>query len=173
MILIPILRSGRKLECFIFKEAFYMKLREEMPTFDGVTEWVNGEVRKAGLKGSPVLVHYWSISCHACKETLPQLNEWRERYKERGLQVVSIHMPRSEKDMELGPVKAAIKQYELIHPVAIDNGYKLVDAYKNQYVPAYYLFDAEQKLRHYQAGEKGLKMLKKRLDRILMPDEAE
>ncbi|GED14051.1 redoxin domain-containing protein [Aneurinibacillus migulanus] len=150
-----------------------MKLREEMPTFDGVTEWVNGGVTKSDLKDSPVLVHYWSISCHTCKETLPQLNEWRERYKDQGLRVVSIHMPRSEKDMELGPVKEAIEQYKLIHPVAIDNDYKLVDAYKNQYVPAYYLFDAEQKLRHYQAGEKGLKMLEKRLDRVLMPEEVE
>ncbi|WP_286883099.1 redoxin domain-containing protein [Aneurinibacillus sp. UBA3580] len=150
-----------------------MKLREEMPEFTGVTEWVNGEVTKEELKGSPTLVHYWSISCHTCKETLPQLNDWRDRYKDQGLRVISVHMPRSEKDMETGPVKEAIQQYELIHPVAIDNSYKLVDAYENQYVPAYYVFDKEQKLRHYQAGEKGLKMLEKRLDRVLTTGEAE
>ncbi|AMA71934.1 MULTISPECIES: redoxin domain-containing protein [Aneurinibacillus] len=150
-----------------------MKLREEMPEFEGITEWVNGEVKKEDLKGAPVLVHYWSISCHTCKEALPQLNEWRDRYAEQGLRVVSIHMPRSEKDMEIEPVKEAIKKYQLTHPVAIDNSYKLVDAYKNQYVPAYYLFDADLKLRHYQAGEKGLKMLEKRLDRVLTPEETE
>ncbi|WP_047150459.1 redoxin domain-containing protein [Aneurinibacillus tyrosinisolvens] len=148
-----------------------MKLRDDMPEFTGVTEWVNGEVTKEELAGTPALVHYWSISCHTCKETLPQLNEWRDRYKEQGLRVVSIHMPRSEKDTEIGPIKEAIKQYGLIHPVAIDNGHKLVDAYENQYVPAYYLFDTEQKLRHYQAGEKGLKMLEKRLDRVIGSEE--
>ncbi|MFT9849045.1 redoxin domain-containing protein [Aneurinibacillus sp. REN35] len=148
-----------------------MKLREQMPEFTGVTEWVNGVVAKAELKGAPTLIHYWSISCHACKETLPQLNEWRDRYKDQGLRVVSVHMPRSQKDMEIDPVKEAIERYELIHPVAIDNDYKLVDAYQNQYVPAYYLFDADQNLRHYQAGEKGLKMLEKRLGRVLTTEE--
>ncbi|MBN6186728.1 redoxin domain-containing protein [Aneurinibacillus sp. BA2021] len=150
-----------------------MKLRDEMPEFTGVTEWVNGEVAKADLQGAPTLVHYWSISCHTCKETLPQLNEWRDRYKDQGLRVISVHMPRSQKDTEIGPIKEAIQQYELIHPVAIDNDYKLVDAYQNQYVPAYYLFDADQKLRHYQAGEKGLKMLEKRLGRVLASEEEE
>ncbi|WP_027416923.1 redoxin domain-containing protein [Aneurinibacillus terranovensis] len=150
-----------------------MKLRDEMPEFSGVTEWVNGEVTKEELKGQPALVHYWSISCHTCKETLPQLNQWRDYYKDQGLRVVSIHMPRSEKDTQIEPVKEAIKHYELTHPVAIDNSHALVDAYENQYVPAYYLFDKDLKLRHYQAGEKGLKMLEKRLDRILGPEEAE
>jgi thiol-disulfide isomerase/thioredoxin len=162
-----------KLSYSTLKEEFYLKLREEMPSFEGVTEWVNGEVTKEKLKGSPVLVHYWSISCHTCKETLPQLNEWRDHYKDQGLRVISIHMPRSEKDTEIEPIKEAIKKYGLTHPVAIDNSYKLVDAYQNQYVPAYYLFDADQKLRHYQAGEKGLKMLEKRLDRVLNTEEAE
>jgi thiol-disulfide isomerase/thioredoxin len=143
-----------------------LKLRDDMPEFSGVAEWVNGEVRKGQLKGSPVLVHYWSISCHSCKETLPELNKWRNRYKSNGLRVISIHMPRSEKDSNIPAVKEAIAHYKLTHPVAIDNGYKLVDAYQNQYVPAYYLFDADLKLRHYQAGEKGLKMLEKRLDRV-------
>lgn len=150
-----------------------MKLRDEMPEFDGVTEWVNGEVTKEELQGTPTLVHYWSISCHTCKETLPQLIEWRDRYKDKGLRVISIEMPRSEKDLAIGPIKEAIKQYGLTHPVAIDNSHVLVDKYQNQYVPAYYLFDAEQKLRHYQAGEKGLKMLEKRLDRVLSTETDE
>lgn len=148
-----------------------MKLRDEMPEFTGVAEWVNGSVTKAELAGAPTLVHFWSISCHSCKETLPQLIEWRDQYRDKGLRVISIHMPRSEKDTEVGPVKDAIQQYSLTHPVAIDNNYKIVDAYQNQYVPAYYLFDEEQKLRHYQAGEKGLSMLAKRLSRVMGSEE--
>ncbi|WCK53950.1 redoxin domain-containing protein [Aneurinibacillus sp. Ricciae_BoGa-3] len=150
-----------------------MKLQEDMPEFSGVSQWVNGEVKKASLRGNPVLVHYWSISCHSCKETLPQLIEWRDRYKPKGLQVISIHKPRSDKDTNISAIKEAIQRYKLTHPVAIDNSYKLVDAYQNQYVPAYYLFGADLKLRHYQAGEKGLKMLEKRLDRVFHTDAAE
>ncbi len=144
-----------------------LRLRSDMPEFKNVTEWVNGEVTKEDLQGHPVLVHFWSISCGVCKQTLPDVNEWREKYKEHNLKVVGVHMPRSEKDTEIAPVKEAIEKYELIHPQMIDNTHSVVDAFQNEYVPAYYLFDQEGKLRHFQAGEKGLHMVEQRLKRVL------
>lgn len=144
-----------------------LRLRSEIPEFNGVTEWVNGEISKDDLKGKPVLVHFWSVSCGICKKTLPDINEWREKYKPYNLQLIGVHMPRSEKDTEIQPVKDTIEKYELIHPQMIDNQHSVVDAFQNEYVPAYYLFDAEGKLRHYQAGEKGLQMVEQRLKRVL------
>jgi hypothetical protein len=35
------------------------------------------------------------------------------------------------------------------------------------YVPAYYLFDREAKLRSFAAGERGLDLLKATLDRVM------
>lgn len=148
-----------------------MRLREELPDFPGVTEWVNGQVTKADLAGKPVLVHFWSVSCYMCKESLPQINEWRENYAANGLKVIGIHMPRSEADTNIETIKQTIVQYELTHPIAIDNEMKTTDAFTNEYVPAYYLFDDNLQLRHFQAGEKGLNMVKKRLHRILGIEE--
>lgn len=145
-----------------------MRLRSELPEFEGVTEWVNGAVSKSDLEGRPVLVHFWAVSCHMCKESLPQINEWRDKYgEEYDLQVIGIHMPRSEKDTEIDPVKETIEKYELKHPVAIDNRHQITDAYQNEFVPAYYLFDDKMQLRHFQAGEKGLKMVEQRLHKVL------
>ncbi|MGO0063141.1 redoxin domain-containing protein [Brevibacillus fluminis] len=148
-----------------------MRLREELPDFPGVTEWVNGQATKAELAGKPVLVHFWSVSCYMCKESLPQINEWREKYAENGLKVIGVHMPRSEADTNIETIKQTIAQYELTHPIAIDNEMKTTDAFANEYVPAYYLFDENLQLRHFQAGEKGLNMVKKRLHRILGIEE--
>jgi hypothetical protein len=39
-------------------------------------------------------------------------------------------------------------------------------------VPAYYLFDAEGKLRSFAAGERGLDMLKSAIERVLPSEEA-
>lgn len=142
-----------------------------MPEFQGVTEWVNGEVSKKELKGSPVLVHFWSVSCHLCKEPLSEINEWREKYKENGLRIIGIHMPRSEMDTNIPTVKENITKYELTHPHIIDNQHVNVDLFENKHVPSYYLFDGELKLRHIQAGEKALPMVKRRLHRILGIDE--
>lgn len=142
-----------------------LRLRTEMPEIKGITEWVNGEVTNEDLKGSPVLVHFWSISCGLCKESLPDINQMREEFPQ--LKVVGVHMPRSEKDTDVDAVKETIVKYELKHPQGIDNQHSVVDAFENQYVPAFYLFDADGLLRHRSAGEKALSMLKKPLERVL------
>lgn len=148
-----------------------MRLREELPDFPGITEWVNGQVTKADLAGSPVLVHFWSVSCHMCKESMPSVNEWRDKYAANGLKVVGIHMPRYEKDTDIETIKQTIVEHNLTHPIGIDNEMKTVDAFHNEYVPAFYLFDENLQLRHFQAGEKGLNLVKKRLFRILGIEE--
>lgn len=145
-----------------------MKLQSEMPALVGATEWVNGEPTATEVKeAAAVLVHFWAVSCYMCKDGLPVINEWREQYKDKGLRIIGIHMPRSEKDTDIAAAKEAIEKYGLTHPVAIDNEHALVELFENQHVPSYYLFDGDLKLRHFQAGEKALPMVKRRLHRIL------
>ncbi|WP_070121054.1 TlpA family protein disulfide reductase [Bacillus marinisedimentorum] len=147
-----------------------MKLREQMPELEGATEWLNGELTKSDLTGErPTLIHFWSISCGMCKEAMPQVNQFRDEYKDR-LNVVAVHMPRSEKDLNLEDVKTTAEEHGITQPIFVDNGHKLTDAFENQYVPAYYVFDKDGKLRHFQAGGGGMKMLTKRVNRVL--DEA-
>lgn len=145
-----------------------MKLRTQLPEFTGVTEWVNGKVSIEQLQGHPVLVHFWAVSCHMCKEGLPFINHWRDVYgEEYKLKIIGVHMPRSEKDTEIEPVKATINKYELTHPIIIDNDHTVTDAFQNEFVPAYYLFDDKLQLRHFQAGERGLQMVDQRIQKIL------
>lgn len=148
-----------------------MKLREQMPELDGATEWINGELTKSDLIGEiPTLFHFWSISCGLCKDAMPQVNEFRDQYKDR-LNVVAVHMPRSEKDLRIDEIREVAAQHDISQPIFVDNDHKLTDAFENQYVPAYYVFDAQGNLRHYQAGGSGMKMLTKRVNRVL--DESE
>lgn len=146
-----------------------LRLRTEMPTLEGIAEWVNSKASKEELSGKPVLVHFWSISCGMCKESLPEINRMREAYP--NLQFVGIHMPRSEKDTNITAVKDTIAKYELQHPQGIDNQHAVVDRFENQFVPAFYLFDGQGQLRHRSAGEKALSMLKNPLDRVLNESE--
>lgn len=63
------------------------------------------------------------------------------------------------------------EEHEIIQPIFVDGEYKLTEAFENQYVPAYYIFDREGNLRHYQAGGNVMKMLEKRVIRLV--DEME
>lgn len=148
-----------------------MKLREPMPELIGATEWINGEVTREQLVGEkPTLIHFWSISCHLCKEAMPQVNQFRDEYKDK-LNVIAVHMPRSENDTNLEEIKKSAEEHHITQPIFVDSELKLTDAFENQYVPAYYVFDKDGKLRHFQAGGSGMKMLEKRVNRVL--DEME
>lgn len=144
-----------------------MKLREQMPELTGATKWINGEVTRSELVGNkPTLIHFWSISCHLCKEAMPQVNEFRDAYGDK-LNVVAVHMPRSEKDLNIDEIKQVAQDIGITQPLFVDSEHKLTDVFQNQYVPAYYVFDREGKLRHFQAGGSGMKMLEKRVNRVL------
>ncbi|MGH8248995.1 MAG: redoxin domain-containing protein, partial [Gammaproteobacteria bacterium] len=134
-----------------------MKIGTEMPRLDGATDWVNGPLAEAETGLRPTLVHFWSVSCGICKENLPKVAEWRDRYGAKDLRVIAVHMPRSPADLDLGPVREAVSEYNITEPCAIDNEHKLRDSFLNEegHVPAYYLFDGEGKLRSYAAGERG------------------
>ncbi|WP_217585738.1 TlpA family protein disulfide reductase [Lentibacillus saliphilus] len=145
-----------------------MKLRDEMPELNGATKWLNSSpLTKDDLLGDkPTLIHYWSVSCGLCKEAMPNVNEFRDEYKDE-LNVIAVHMPRSEKDLDLDQVEAVAKEHDISQPIFVDNDHTLTDAFDNQYVPAYYVFDKDGLLRHFQAGGGGMKMLRKRVNRVL------
>jgi thiol-disulfide isomerase/thioredoxin len=148
-----------------------MRIGTERPLLDGATEWFGGTQAHAEAlsKGHPTLVHFWSVSCGICKENLPRIAEWRDNRRDEGLRVVAVHMPRYEADTDVESVRDAVTKYNITEPCAVDNQHKLRDAFKNEqgYVPAYYLFDAEGKLKSFAAGERGLDMLASALERTL------
>jgi thiol-disulfide isomerase/thioredoxin len=138
-----------------------------MPELTGAKVWLNGEATRDDLIGSiPSLFHFWSISCHLCKEAMPQVNEFRDRYKGR-LNVISVHMPRLVDDRDLDEIEKVAYDHGITQPIYVDDDHNLTNRFENQYVPAYYLFDKEGKLRHFQAGGSGTKMLEKRVNRVL------
>ena len=148
-----------------------LRIDAALPALDGGTDWFNTQpINNKDLEGHPVLVHFWSISCGICKESLPELNVWLDKYGkhgDKGLKIVSVHMPRQESDTNLDDVKKAIDEYEVKLPVAVDNYHTITDLFENKYVPALYLFDAEHKMRHFQAGEKAVKMTEPVIQRVL------
>jgi len=150
-----------------------MRIGTEMPALEGATEWFGATQAHAETeaKGHPTLVHFWSVSCGICKDNLPRIATWRDELGEQGLRVIAVHMPRYESDTDVEAVREAVATNNISEPCAVDNEHKLRDAFKNDqgYVPVYYLFDAEGKLRSFAAGERGVDLLKATLDRILAP----
>jgi thiol-disulfide isomerase/thioredoxin len=148
-----------------------LRIGTEMPSLGEATEWFNATQAHAEneSKGHPTLIHFWAVSCGICKDNMPRVAEWRDSRRAEGLRVIAVHMPRYEADTNVEDVREAIAKYNITEPCAIDNMHKLREAFKNDqgYVPAYYLFDAEGKLKCFAAGERGLDMLASALERVM------
>lgn len=153
-----------------------MRIGDARPSFDGATEWLNELQQTADdyVSGQPTLVYFWSTSCGICKANMPKLQELKNRYHPSGLRTVAIHMPRYEADTDVETVKATIAEHCIDDVCAIDNQHKLKDAFLNEqgWVPVYYLFDAEGKLKTRAAGEFGIGVLEQALAKMF-PSQAQ
>lgn len=152
-----------------------MRIGDAIPSLEGATTWFNGshDDLLEHIKGKPTLVHFWAVSCGICKDKMPQLREIISKYGSQGLQTVAVHMPRYEADTDLDTVNEAMTANNITEPTAVDSLHKLKDAFQNEqgWVPVYYLFDAEGKLKTRAAGEFGVSVLQTALDKMF-PEQA-
>src|SRR5512138_288554 len=121
-----------------------MKVDSPLPSFDGVTEWLNQATPNVSqTKGHPTVVHFWSINSEVSKTNLSQIAALRDQRKHEGLRVIAVHLPHIEEKIDAQTVRDAIARFNLTEPCALDNENKLRDAFLNYLgiVPAYYLFD--------------------------------
>lgn len=57
-------------------------------------DWINSEPLKLkDLRGRVVLIDFWTFGCYNCRNTLPFIKGWHERYRDKGLTVVGVHSP--------------------------------------------------------------------------------
>jgi thiol-disulfide isomerase/thioredoxin len=143
-----------------------MRLGSPRPELAGATNSYNGPVDPGALQGHPVLVHFWAVSCHICHEVMPEVIALRDKYAEQGLKVVGIHMPKQQEDLDLAKVEADLAQYGINHPVLVDDKHAVTEAFQNQFVPAFFLFDKEGNLFFRAAGDKGLANLGPKLEAL-------
>ena len=127
-----------------------------LPSLAGATGWLNSPpLTTAGLRGSVVLVDFWTYTCINWLRTLPYLRAWAERYKQHGLAVIGVHTPEFDVEHDLDNVRRAVKELRVDYPVAVDSDYAIWSAFDNHYWPALYVVDAQGQIRHHRFGEGG------------------
>ncbi len=146
-----------------------LRLKTPMPSLDGIADWENGgRPSDEELAGHPVLVHFWSVSCYICHNVADVVSGWRDKYEPRGLKVIAIHQPRGPEELDVAKVTAdAHGEMGITQPLGIDNTHAVVKAFENEFVPAYYLFDANHELVHRQAGDRGFERLESKIEEVL------
>jgi thiol-disulfide isomerase/thioredoxin len=134
--------------------AVQLPVEGSMPSLANATEWLNSPpLTAAGLRGSVVLVDFWTYTCINWLRTLPYVRAWAETYKDHGLVVVGVHTPEFDFEHDLDNVRRAVRDLRVDFPVAVDNDYAIWSAFDNHYWPALYFVDAQGQIRHHRFGE--------------------
>lgn len=114
-----------------------------------------------------ILVDFWTYSCINCQRTIPYLNNWYSKYKDKGLLIVGVHTPEFEFERSKSNVDAAIAKFGIHYPVVLDNEYGTWGAYGNRYWPHKYLIDIDGFIVYDHIGEGGYEATELQIQKAL------
>jgi peroxiredoxin len=81
------------------------------------------------LSGKVVLIRFWLLGCPLCTRTAPSLVELNDKYSEKGLVVIGIHHPKSERSRNPDLVLKQAKVFGFNFPIAQDSDWKVIKSY--------------------------------------------
>jgi len=108
-------------------------------------------------QGQVVLVNLWATWCPPCKEEMPTLDAYYNKYRNKGFVIIAINDGDPTPD-----VLQFTKDYELTFPVWLDPTYMATeDVFKTLNLPSSYVIDKNGIVRLQWVGAISNKMLEK------------
>lgn len=113
-------------------------------------------VRLTDFKGKVVLLNFWATWCPPCRAEIPELVRWQREYGSKGLQIIGVTYPPTNRRK----VRSFVRAFRVTYPVLLgDKKTKaLFDA--GETLPFSVVIDREGKVRENIEG-------------ILLPEEFE
>jgi thiol-disulfide isomerase/thioredoxin len=113
----------------------------------------NSPITLSSLKGKVVLVYIWTYTCINSIRPMPYIDNWEEKYSDKGLVIVGVHSPEFTFEKNYANVKDAVQRFGITYPVIIDSDHGTWNAYDNNYWPRFYLIDTQGYIRYDHIGE--------------------
>ncbi|MFC5138647.1 redoxin family protein [Actinomycetospora rhizophila] len=131
-----------------------LPVESRLPDLGRAAGWLNSPpLDAADLRGEVVLVEFWTYTCINWLRTLGHVRAWAREYRDQGLVVIGVHTPEFPFEADADNVRRAVERLGVDHPVALDPGRTLWEAFGNRYWPAFYLADVDGRVRHHRFGE--------------------
>lgn len=117
-------------------------------------DWINSEPLKLeNLRGLVVLIEFWTFGCINCRNTLPFIKSWHDRYGGQGLTVIGVHSPEFAEERIVENLRRQVVSLGINYAVVSDNDYQTWNAYDVQAWPTMFLLDKQGRIRWKHVGE--------------------
>ena len=144
---------------------------KKAPEFTQISGYINtpnnNPLTLSSLKGKVVLLYIWTYTCINSIRPMPYIDDWNQKYSNKGLVVVGVHSPEFQFEKNYTNVKDAVQRFGIKYPVILDSEHGTWDAYGNQYWPRYYLIDTQGYLRYDHIGEGDYTQIEKSIQSLL------
>ncbi len=107
-----------------------------MPAFH-VSDWINGGVTTADIKGKVIVVDLYATWCGPCMRAIPHNNELLKKYKDKGLVIIGVCTSSHGQEQFV----ANAKEHNIEYPAARDPELKTEQAWAVHYYPTYAVID--------------------------------
>jgi thiol-disulfide isomerase/thioredoxin len=131
-------------------------------------DWINSEPLKLKeLRGRVVLIEFWTFGCYNCRNTLPFVKGWDERYRAKGFTVIGVHSPEFDDERKTEHLRREVASLEIMYPVVTDNDYQTWKAYNVEAWPTTFLLDKQGRIRWRHVGEGGYDEAERLIQKLL------
>jgi peroxiredoxin len=121
----------------------------------------------ADYRGQVVLVNLWATWCPPCKEEMPTLQAYYDKYAKQGLVIIAINDGDPASD-----VKQFVQDYQLTFPVWLDPTYIATEkAFKSLNLPSSFVIDREGTVRLVWVGGVSRQTLDQHVTPIIMENQ--
>jgi len=80
-------------------------------------EWINSAPLKLNdLRGRVVLIEFWTFGCVNCRNTLPFIKSWQDRYQDKGLTIMGCTHLSSMKNAKSKIFVVRLPLWEFVTP---------------------------------------------------------
>lgn len=131
-------------------------------------EWINSEpLALADLRGRVVLIDFWTFGCYNCRNTVPFIKAWNDRYKAQGLTIIGVHSPEFDEERNVEHLRRQVASLGISYPVVSDNDFRTWNAYKVEAWPTIFLLDKQGRIRWKHVGEGNYAEAERQIQKLL------
>ena len=122
-----------------------------------IKQWLNSKpLDMSDLKGTVVLLRWWTQGCPFCEATAPALHKLHQQYESRGLRIVAVYHPKPPGTVDMTVVKRDMEKKQFTYPVAIDTDWSALKRWwlgqKRDYTSVSFLVDRDGIIRYVHPG---------------------